>query len=86
MPGYYRVLGAKSSCPLATMASRVTDEEDAELIVRAVNAHDELVEACRLALIEMDRITGDIGFEPERFRERIAAAYALGAALAKGVG
>ena len=62
------------------------NKQHADLIVTAVNAHEALVEACRVALIEMDRITGDIGFEPERFRERIAVVHALAAALTKAQG
>ena len=59
---------------------------NADLIVTAVNAHDSLAEACRLALIEMDRITGDIGFEPERASERLAVVNALVSALIRSGG
>jgi len=55
--------------------------KDAEFIITAVNSHELLVTACKGAFRELERITGDIGFEPERYRERMAAVYALGAAL-----
>lgn len=66
--------------------SREERNANADLIVTAVNAHDSLAEACRLALIEMDRITGDIGFEPERASERLAVVNALVSALIRSGG
>ena len=43
----------------------------------------DLLEACQLALIELDRIGSDIGFEPERYQERINALDALSRAVRK---
>jgi hypothetical protein len=59
--------------------------QDAERIVMAVNVHDALMEACHLALIELDRLTGDQGFEPERFKERLRAVDRLSQALSKAL-
>ena len=41
----------------------------------------ELFDAGNLALTELDRIGSDIGFEPDRYRERIAALDALSRAI-----
>ena len=40
-----------------------------------------LLDASKLALVELDRIGSDIGFEPDRYRERIAALSALSRAV-----
>jgi hypothetical protein len=64
-------------------AGGVREKADAELIVRAVNAHDDLVDACEAALTELERLTGDQGFEPERFAERLGALWSLAHALAE---
>ena len=56
---------------------------DVELIVEAVNAHADLVDACKVALAELGRLTGEQGFEPERFAERLGAVWTLQHALAK---
>ncbi len=45
-----------------------------------------LASACESALAEFERITGDIGFEPERFRERLAIVSELSAAITKAKG
>ena len=61
--------------------SRDERNANADLIVRAVNAFDELVRACQLARTELARITGEPGFEPERYRERLLASWRLDLAL-----
>ena len=43
----------------------------------------KLLDASKLALVELDRIGSDIGFEPDRFRERIAALDALSRVIKK---
>jgi len=43
----------------------------------------ELEEVATLALVELDRIGSDIGFEPERYQERINALDKLSRALNK---
>ena len=43
----------------------------------------ELLAACKLALIELDRIGSDIGFEPDRYQERLNALDALSRAVNK---
>ena len=47
------------------------------------NAAPDLLAACESALAEFERITGDIGFEPERFRERLAIMSELASVVAK---
>ena len=44
---------------------------------------NELLEAAKLALVELDRIGSDIGFEPGRYQERINALDALSRAIRK---
>ena len=39
-------------------------------VAQAIQSGQALLEACKLALFELDRIGSDIGFEPERYRER----------------
>ena len=43
----------------------------------------ELLAASKLALVELDRIGSDIGFEPDRYQERINALDALSRAIRK---
>ncbi len=52
------------------------DKEVAELIVRAVNAHDELVKACRLALLAIETCP-----EQESVMRKAAAFVAIDTAL-----
>ena len=40
-----------------------------------------LIQGAKLALAELDRIGGDIGFEPDRYRERIRATDVLSRAV-----
>jgi hypothetical protein len=47
----------------------------------SIHAQQTLFEAGELALFELDRIGSDIGFEPERYRERIRALDALSRAI-----
>lgn len=53
--------GAEDYCPVRARGGRlvagVTAQEDAALIVRAVNAHEALVDACKAAL----RLSGTVG-------------------------
>ena len=49
----------------------------------ALEENAELLEACQLALVELDRIGSDIGFEPDRYQERINALDALSRATRK---
>ena len=41
----------------------------------------DLVDGAKLALAELDRIGGDYGFEPDRYRERIKATEGLSRAV-----
>ena len=47
----------------------------------SIHAQQTLLEAGQLALFELDRIGSDIGFEPERYRERIRALDSLSRAI-----
>jgi hypothetical protein len=60
-------------------------ESESEQIANAhlFMAAPDLLAACEAAQDELERLTGDAGFEPERFRERIAVFHALTAAIAK---
>ena len=44
-----------------------------EQVAASIHTQQQLLEAAKLALYELDRIGSDIGFEPERYRERIRA-------------
>ena len=48
---------------------------------KGVIGSERLLAACEAALAEMERITGDTGFEPDRFRERMALLQQLDAAV-----
>ena len=50
---------------------------------RLIAAAPDLLAACQLALVELDRIGSDIGFEPDRYQERINALDALSRATRK---
>ena len=50
-------------------------------VAQAIQAGQDLLAAAELALYELDRIGSDIGFEPERYRERIMALDALSRAI-----
>ena len=52
-------------------------------IRRLKKQNAELLDACKLALVELDRIGSDIGFEPDRYRERIKALDALSRVVRK---
>ena len=54
-------------------------------VAHLIAAAPELLVACKLALIELDRIGSDIGFEPDRYQERINALDALSRATRKAV-
>jgi len=53
---------------------------------RLIAAAPDMLEAAKLALTELDRIGSDIGFEPERYQERIHALDALSRAVRKAEG
>lgn len=57
-----------------------------DALTKVINERDALLEACEEALNEFERITGDIGFEPDRFRERLAILQSLAGAIAKAKG
>jgi hypothetical protein len=74
--------------PLNTLAyygyaSRYFDEIPYLLaeVERLTAERDALRQACEVGYKEMERITGDRGFEPQRFRQRMNALLALGAVL-----
>lgn len=48
-----------SDHPLVTVAARIENTQDAQLIVRAVNAHDALVEAAKGVLSQCDTCWDD---------------------------
>ena len=50
-------------------------------VAKAIQSGQDLLAAAELALFELDRIGSDIGFEPERYRERIMALDALSRAI-----
>ena len=50
-------------------------------VERLTAERDALRQACEVGYKEMERITGDRGFEPQRFRQRMNALLALGAVL-----
>ena len=52
-----------------------------EQVAASIHNQQQMVEAGKLALFELDRIGSDIGFEPERYRERIRALDALSRAI-----
>ena len=52
-----------------------------EQVGASIHAQQTLLEAGKLALFELDRIGSDIGFEPERYRERIRALDTLSRAV-----
>ena len=54
----------------------VTDEELNKIVLQS-ELGKQLLEASKLALTELDRIGSDIGFEPDRYQERINALDAL---------
>jgi len=60
-------------------------EED-KANARLIAAAPDMLEAAKLALTELDRIGSDIGFEPERYQERIHALDALSRAVRKAEG
>ena len=60
--------------------------DNIESNARLIAAAPELLEAAELARTELDRIGSDIGFEPERYQERINALDALYRAVRKATG
>ena len=56
---------------------------DTEANAHLIEAAPELLAACQLALVELDRIGSDIGFEPDRYQERINALDALSRIIRK---
>ena len=52
-------------------------------LTRLEQQNAELLAACKLALTELDRIGSDIGFEPDRYQERINALDALSRVVRK---
>jgi hypothetical protein len=71
------VLLCEEKIDVAYMAQREDAEELAALIVRAVNAHDALVEVCHLAISELSWTKGARAIETELVIARIRAALAL---------
>ena len=59
-------------------------EEKVEVMRRwgaILKALDDVVSAGDQMMVEMERITGDEGLEPERFRERMRAVWVMDSAL-----
>jgi len=52
--GYHTIIGHENCQPW----NRVLTEENAEFICQACNAHDELIEACKIAIEHMGDIDG----------------------------
>ena len=50
---------------------------------RLAKAAPDLLAACNKAANEFERLTGDNGFEPERFRERISIMHELNRAISE---
>ena len=65
---------------MALEADRFWDE-NAKVIVRCVNSFQPLLAACNAACDEFERLTGDEGFDPSRFRERIAILQQLSSVI-----
>ena len=59
----------------------ITEREDAN--ARLIAAAPDLLAACNKAANEFERLTGDNGFEPERFRERISIMHELNRAISE---
>lgn len=59
------ILGAnlRGICPVISSHGLNERQANAELIVRAVNCHDELVEACEFALMQTDERRMPIQFK-----------------------
>jgi hypothetical protein len=60
-------------------AADVWAKENAELKKQLLEA----VQACQLASVELERLTGDAGFEPERWVQRSRACVAVGRVAVK---
>ena len=65
---------------MALEADRFWDG-NAKVIVRCVNLFQPLLAACNAACDEFERLTGDEGFDPSRFRERIAILQQLSSVI-----
>ena len=55
--------------------------EETDANARLIAAAPDLLAACNKAANEFERLTGDNGFEPERFRERINIMHELNRAI-----
>lgn len=63
------------------------DENGVEIEFCPLHASAQsLVDGADLALGELDRIIGDIGFEPDRYKERITASNVLNDAVRRARG
>jgi hypothetical protein len=61
----------------------ISEKRKIEKIIKLSRQKEDLLEAAKLALVELDRIGSDVGFEPDRYQERINALDALSRAVGK---
>jgi CO dehydrogenase/acetyl-CoA synthase epsilon subunit len=65
----YTIFGPKTENPLPTVVAKVFHKENATFIVRAVNSHEELLEAAKMAfkLLEKMPVTNTRSKENETY-------------------